>query len=157
MKVNLIAVGKVKEDFLRKGIEEYSKRLSRFCEFKVIEVAEVNFNSQPSKSEIEIILNKESENIKKAMKGEIVLSDIGGEMLSSEQLSEYITQCKTSGISEISFIIGGSYGVSDEIRKKASKRISFGKATFPHQLFRLMLTEQIYRAFMIESNSTYHK
>ena len=146
-KVNLLCVGKIKDKYLRDGIEEYAKRLSRYCSFCINELPDVS-GADEVKAESDALLTK--------LKGYVILCDIGGKLLTSPELSEvmdkaYLTQ------SEITFVIGGSEGVDERVRNKADLRLSFGRVTFPHQLMRLMLTEQIYRAFNITANTPYHK
>lgn len=152
MKVNIIAVGSIKEKYYTDAIAEYQKRLYRFCNFKVIEVQE------DSKTEN---LDKKNENEGKAIlehaKGVIIALDKVGKMLSSENLAAEISKMQISGQSEISFVIGGSNGLSPEVLKRAMLIVSFGNITFPHQLFRVVLTEQIYRAFTINAGLPYHK
>ncbi len=154
IKINVVAVGKVKENYFSLGIEEYSKRLGRFCEFKIEEVKEENYTS-PTKSEIEEIKRKEAERILPKLKGKVFCMAIEGKILSSENLAEIIEKT-TLNFSEMTFVIGGSYGLDDSVKSKG-ELISLGKATFPHTLFRLLLTEQVYRAFTIISGTSYHK
>lgn len=152
MKINIVAVGKIKEKFFTDGIAEYIKRLSKFCDFKIIEVNEAtNYKNLTEKSEIEgeLLLSK--------AKGYIVALDGKGKLLTSEDIAGLIKENMVSGISEISFIIGGSNGLSKKVLDNAKSVISFGKITFPHQLFRVVLTEQIYRAFTIINGMPYHK
>lgn len=153
-KINIVAVGKVKETYFTDGIEEYKKRLSRFCEFKIIEVLEENF-AKVSSGDIPVILKAEESRITPHLKGKIFVMAIEGKNYSSESFAKRLNDITLEN-SEVTFVIGGSYGVSDAIKEKA-ELISFSKMTFPHTLFRLMLTEQIYRAFMINSGSAYHK
>ena len=155
IKVNIVAVGKVKEKYFADGISEYSKRLSRFCEFKIIELPEENYKVATD-ALIENIKEKEGEKILSNLKGYVVAMAIEGKKLSSEKLAGLIKSvADTSGV--ITFVIGGSYGLSNAVKNKADQLISFSDMTFPHTLFRLMLTEQIYRAFSINSGSAYHK
>jgi 23S rRNA (pseudouridine1915-N3)-methyltransferase len=152
MKVNIICVGKIKEKYFTDAINEYKKRLTRFCSFNIIEVDEASkIENLEKKSEIEgnSLLSKCS--------GIIVALDGKGKMLSSPEIATYIKSKEVSGISEMSFIIGGSNGLSEAVLKRADLILSFGKITFPHQLFRVVLTEQIYRAFTILNNLPYHK
>ena len=146
-KVNLLCVGKIKENYLRDGINEYVKRLARFCAFNEIQLPDVSGDNEV-KAESDAILSK--------IKGFVILCDIGGNQLSSEEISKVMETAYQTN-SEITFIIGGSKGVDERVRAKADVRLSFGKATFPHQLMRLLLTEQIYRAFNITANTPYHK
>ncbi len=151
MNINLVCVGNLKEKFSRDCAEEYIKRLGAFCKLEVVEIKEQNVLKNPS-----LILEKEGEQIVKNLKGYVVLCDIGGQELSSENFAQKLqTICMEN--STITFVVGGSYGVSEEVRALANERISFSKMTFPHNLFRIMLLEQIYRAFTIMSGKAYHK
>lgn len=152
MKVNIVCVGKIKEKFFTDAIGEYEKRLSRFCTFNVIEVPEATkFTNLEQKSEAEgaLLLAKAA--------GVIVALDGKGKMLSSEEIADFVEDKKVSGQSVITFIIGGSNGLSKQVLDKANLILSFGKITFPHQLFRVVLAEQIYRAFTIIEGLPYHK
>ena len=152
MKVNIVCVGKIKEKFLTDAIAEYKKRLSRFCSFNIIEVDEASkIENLEKKSEVEgeLLLSKCS--------GVVVALDGNGKMLSSPEIADYIKKKEVNGCSEMSFVIGGSNGLSKAVLSKADLILSFGKITFPHQLFRVVLTEQIYRAFTILNNLPYHK
>jgi 23S rRNA (pseudouridine1915-N3)-methyltransferase len=156
IKVNVIAVGKVKEKYFREAVEEYSKRLSRFCELNVIEVKEENFTTKPSALDAKKIIEREGEDIAKKVKGRVVAMCIEGEKISSVKLGKMLSECVSKG-EEISFVIGGSYGISESVKKLADDKISFSDMTFPHTLFRVMLLEQVYRGFMIEAGADYHK
>lgn len=156
MKINIVAVGKIKEAFYRDAIAEYAKRLTRFCTFNVIEVAETLLSGKNDK-DIQRVVQSEGQAILAKVKGHVIILDLKGALLSSTDLAEYIENKKTCGVSEISFVIGGSYGLSEEVKSKADYSVSFGKFTYPHQLMRVILSEQIYRAFMINENSEYHK
>ena len=152
MKVNIVCVGKIKEKFFTDAIREYEKRLSRFCVFNIIEVPEATkFTNLEQKSEVEgeLLLAKST--------GIIVALDGKGKMLSSSEIADFIKEKKVAGSSVITFIIGGSNGLSKAVLDKANLVLSFGKITFPHQLFRVVLTEQIYRAFTILKGLPYHK
>ena len=152
MNIKIIAVGKIKEKYFTDAIAEYKKRLSRFCVFNIIEVDEASkIDNLEKKSEAEgkLILEKCS--------GRIVSMDGRGKQLSSPELAEFIKNNQVSGVSEISFVIGGSNGLSDAVIKASKQVVSFGNITFPHQLFRVVLTEQIYRAFAIIAGLPYHK
>lgn len=152
MKINIVAVGKIKEKFYVDAISEYAKRLSRFCDFKVIEVNEAtNYKNLNEKSEIE------GKSLLAHVTGFIVALDGKGKMLSSEEFAEFIQGKMIDGISEISFVIGGSNGLSLDVKEMANFVMSFGKITFPHQLFRVVLSEQVYRAFTIINKMPYHK
>ncbi len=152
MKVNIVAVGKIKEKFFTDAISEYAKRLSKFCDFNIIEVDESS-----NITNIELKKEKEGELLLSKAKGYIIALDGGGKLLSSEDLAELLKTNMTNGESEFSFVIGGSNGLSDLVKTKANKIVSFGKITFPHQLFRVVLSEQIYRAFTINNHINYHK
>ena len=145
LKINLVCVGKVKEKYFSLGIEEYAKRLGRFCEFSIIETAE------------ETTVERERKNILPKLRGTVFAFAIEGKKYSSEQFAAKIKTLKDKGVGEITFVIGGSYGLSGEVKAKADELISFSDMTFPHTLFRLMCTEQIYRAMTIMSGITYHK
>ncbi|MBR2909589.1 MAG: 23S rRNA (pseudouridine(1915)-N(3))-methyltransferase RlmH [Clostridia bacterium] len=152
LKINVIAVGGIKEKFFVEAIKEYSKRLSKYCQLKIIEVDE-----ESNQKSIDVKKQKESERLIASSKGIMVLLDREGELVSSEKMAEMIDKYQTQGNSELTFVIGGSNGVSEQLKQKANKSISFGKITFPHQLFRVVLLEQIYRAVCINSNTPYHK
>lgn len=152
MRINIVCVGKIKEKFFTDAIGEYEKRLSRFCTLNIIEVPEATkFTNldQKSEAEGELLLSKAT--------GVIVALDGLGKMLSSSEIADFIEEKKVSGHSIISFIIGGSNGLSKAVKNKADLLLSFGKITFPHQLFRVVLAEQIYRAFTIIDGLPYHK
>ncbi len=156
IKINIVCVGKVKESYYKEAISEYVKRLSRFASVTVKEVKEENFAETVGNSEIQTIVKKEGENILKEVKGKAILMDIEGVQYSSQNFSKFLSNFIDKG-EETTFIIGGSYGVSDQVKSIVDEKISFSKMTFPHTLFRVMLVEQIYRAFMIRENSKYHK
>lgn len=151
MNINLVCVGNLKEKFSRESAEEYIKRLGAFCKLSVVEVKEQNLLENPS-----LILEKEGEQIVKHLKGYVILCDIDGEEVSSEKFAQKI-QAISMENSTITFVVGGSYGVSKQVSTLANERLSFSKMTFPHNLFRIMLLEQIYRAFTILNGRTYHK
>lgn len=153
MNIEIIAVGKLKESYLVDGIKEYSKRLSAFCNLSIYESKEI--------TQYDILKNMtlEGELIMKKIKDDdfVVTLEIEGTPLSSLDFSNFLSQKKTYGISNLTFIIGGSNGLSQEIKQRSNYHLSFGKITYPHQLMRLILLEQIYRAFMIAANRDYHK
>jgi len=159
MKITVISVGKLKEKYLKAGIDEYSKRLSRYCTLELIEVSDEKCPETLSDLEKEIIKNKEGGKIlSRIKKGSYIISlEIEGKMLSSEELSAHMEKVTTAGNSHITLIIGGSLGLSDEIKKNSRLSLSFSKMTFPHQMMKLILLEQIYRAFRIIKNEPYHK
>ena len=157
MKINIIAVGKIKEKYLKDAIDEYKKRLSKFCSLNIIEVNESAARAE-NDSNIKKSLEDEAQNIISKIKNEYVIAlDIDGKEYSTIEVSEKIKEITLKGVSEISFIIGGSYGLDNSIKKRADLRLSFSRLTFPHQLFRVILLEQIYRVFKIINNEPYHK
>ncbi len=157
MTINLIAIGKLKEDYLRKACDEYIKRLSGYCNFEIHEINEYRLGDNPSQKEIENALQKESENIKKYTKGYIIPMCIEGKQISSPELSNIIQNAVLSGNSTITFIIGSSFGLAQDIKSMGNFRLSMSEMTFPHQLARVMILEQIYRSFQISSGGKYHK
>ena len=156
MRVNIVCIGKIKESFYKDAIAEYSKRLTRFCKLTIIELSEAMLTGKSS-AEIDKVKYLEGLSILAKSKGYLISLDLAGQMLTSPQISDTISKCEVDGISEISFVIGGSYGLSDQVKSNCDMSICFGRVTYPHQLMRVILTEQIYRAFMIGSNSEYHK
>ncbi|HEL1639877.1 TPA: 23S rRNA (pseudouridine(1915)-N(3))-methyltransferase RlmH [Streptococcus suis] len=159
MKIKLITVGKLKENYLKDGIAEYAKRLGRFSKFEMIEVADEKTPDRSSQAEKDQILKKEAERItsKIGERDYVIVLAIEGKQYASEEFSQLISDVTVKGYSDISFVIGGSLGLDPKIKKRANILISFGKLTLPHQLMRLVLVEQIYRAFMIHQGSPYHK
>ena len=149
--IKILTVGKIKEKYLEDAIKEYVKRLSKYTKVDIIEVPDENFDiNKTLEKEKQSILSKISE------KDYIITLDIDGENLSSEEFSKKINNTFLN-YSDILFIIGGSYGLHPDIKKMSNYKLSFSKMTFPHQLFRVMLLEQIYRAYKINNNETYHK
>lgn len=159
MKVKLITLGKLKESYLKDGIAEYSKRLGRFTKLDIVELPDEKTPDTASLADNQAILDKEGKRIltKLSDRAFVIVMAIEGEQLSSEAFSAFLSEVTLRGFSEIVFIIGGSLGLSDEVKKRANRLLSFGKLTLPHQLMRLVLMEQIYRAFMIQQGSPYHK
>lgn len=159
MKITILCVGKVKEKFYRDAIEEFSKRLSRYCKLEIIEVADEKTEEQASENEIRLIKTKEGERILKNIKDEayVIALCIDGKQLDSEELSHKMETLGISGVSHICFVIGGSLGLADEVIKRADYKLSFSKMTFPHQLMRVILLEQVYRSYRIMNNEPYHK
>ena len=153
IKINLVCVGKVKEKYFADGIAEYTKRLKRFCDFNVFEAEEENLKDGNNS----VVCEKEGKNLIPYLKGKVYCFAIEGEKFSSEKFAREIRSCADSGQGVVTFVIGGSYGLSEEVKKKANKLISFSDMTFPHTLFRLIATEQIYRAFCIINGTPYHK
>lgn len=159
MRISVICVGKIKEKFFVGAIEEYKKRLGRYCKLDIIEVPDEKTVEGASEVVEEQIRAKEGERILKQLREEdyVVTLEIKGEMPDSEGLSRKIEQLGISGVSHIQFVIGGSLGLSKEVLQKADYRLSFSKMTFPHQLMRVILLEQIYRAYRIMKGEPYHK
>ena len=159
MKITLLTVGKIKEKYLRDAVSEYSKRLSRYCKLEIIEVADEKTPDQASLAEEEAIRQKEGERILKQLKNDsyVITLEIAGKMLTSEELAGKIDTLGIRGAGHITFIIGGSLGLSDEVLQRSDYGLSFSKMTFPHQLMRVILLEQIYRGYRIIKNEPYHK
>lgn len=157
--VTIIAVGKLKEKFYKNAYEEYLKRLQSFCKIKVIEIDEANVPEKASQNEIIAAVNLEGKRILSKIpdRSHVISMCIEGKQLDSIELSEYITEQCLTGISSIIFIVGGSWGLSDDVKKASNYKLSMSKMTFPHQLARVMLCEQIYRAFQIANDGKYHK
>lgn len=159
MKISVISVGKLKEKYLKAGIEEYRKRLGRYCTLDIIELTDEKTPDNASDATNEAIKKKEGDRILKSLKDDsycIVLA-IEGKSLSSEELADHMDKLFVSGKSHISFIIGGSLGLSDDVLGRADYQLSFSKMTFPHQMMRMILLEQIYRSYRIINNEPYHK
>lgn len=159
MKIKIVTVGKLKEKYLKDGIAEYSKRISRFATVEMIELADEKTPDRASDSENEKILDLEGNRIlsKIGDREFVVVLAIEGKTLSSEEFSKQLEQASINGSSTLTFVIGGSLGLSKEVKKRANLSVSFGRLTLPHQLMRLVLIEQIYRAFTIQQGSPYHK
>ena len=159
MNISIISVGKLKEKYLKSGIEEYTKRLGSYTKINEIEVADEKAPEQLSDADMEIVKKKEAERIlaKIAPYAYVIALAIDGKMKTSEQLAKDIESLMTYGRSKIVFVIGGSLGLHDEVLKRADEKLSFSKMTFPHQLMKLILVEQVYRAFRIMKGEPYHK
>ena len=159
MKIKIVTVGKLKEKYLRDGMAEYSKRISRFATIEMIELADEKTPDRASDSENEKILNLEGNRIlsKIGDREFVVVLAIEGKTLSSEEFSKQLEQASINGYSTLTFVIGGSLGLSPQVKNRANLSLSFGRLTLPHQLMRLVLVEQIYRAFTIQQGSPYHK
>ena len=156
--VRILCVGKCKEKYWREACAEYGKRLSAFCRFEVLEVDEERLPERPSKAQIESGLEQEGKRLlQKAGSTPIVALCIEGKELSSPQLAQYVERAAVNGASSLAFVIGGSWGLWEEVKRKAVLRLSMSPMTFPHQLARVMLCEQIYRAFQIAHSGKYHK
>ncbi len=159
MKITIIGVGKIKEKYFTLAIDEYSKRLSRYCKLEIIEVSDEKTPDQASEAEENQIKRIEGERILKHIKndGYVITLAIEGKMLSSTDLADKMEQLGVGGASHLIFIIGGSLGLGSEVLSRADYKLSFSKMTFPHQLMRVVLLEQIYRAYRINTNQPYHK
>lgn len=159
MKITVLTVGKVKEKFYRQAIEEFQKRLSRYCKLEIIEVSDEKIPDHASETEERLIKEKEGQRILKYIKEDawVCALAIEGKMLDSVELSEKLEQMGIGGVSHMIFVIGGSLGLADEVLKRADFKLSFSKMTFPHQLMRVILLEQIYRAYRIMQGEPYHK
>lgn len=159
MNITVICLGKLKEKYLKDAIAEYSKRISAYGKLNIIELAPVKLQENPSESQIFSALEKEAEEITKKIPSNsfIIPLCVEGVLKSSEELASKFNEVSLSGKSNIVFIIGSSYGLSEALKKQSDLKLSFSKMTFPHQLMRVMLLEQIYRAFQINNNGKYHK
>lgn len=159
MKVKIIAVGKLKEKYLKDGIAEYGKRMSRFAKFEIVELPDEKTPDNASEAQNHQIMEKEGDRIlaKISERDYVIVLAIEGKQFPSEKFSRIIADTTLRGYSDIVFVIGGSLGLADKVKKRANLKMSFSLLTLPHQLMRLVLAEQIYRAFMIQQGSPYHK
>ncbi|GCA65565.1 ribosomal RNA large subunit methyltransferase H [Mediterraneibacter butyricigenes] len=159
MKITILTVGKIKEKYLKDAIAEYAKRLSRYCKLEIVEVADEKTIENASQVLETQIRDKEAERLMKYIREDayVITLEIKGKQLTSEELSEKINQLGIQGKSHIIFVIGGSIGLGDEILKRSDYALSFSKMTFPHQLMRVILLEQIYRSYRIINGEPYHK
>ncbi|HET0790454.1 TPA: 23S rRNA (pseudouridine(1915)-N(3))-methyltransferase RlmH [Streptococcus pneumoniae] len=159
MKIKVVTVGKLKEKYLKDGIAEYSKRISRFAKFEMIELSDEKTPDKASESENQKILEIEGQRIlsKIADRDFVIVLAIEGKTFFSEELSKQLEETSIKGFSTLTFIIGGSLGLSSSVKNRANLFVSFGRLTLPHQLMRLVLVEQIYRAFTIQQGFPYHK
>lgn len=159
MNISIISVGKLKEKYLKMGIDEYVKRLGAYAKIDIIEVPDEKAPEQLSQAEMEIVKQKEGERIlAKVSDGmHVIALAIDGKMKSSEELAAALESLMTYGTSKITFIIGGSLGLHEDVLKRADEKLSFGRMTLPHQLMKLVLVEQIYRSFRIIKGEPYHK
>lgn len=159
MKITILCVGKIKEKFYRDAIAEYEKRLSRYCKLSIVEVADEKTEENASQTQIDIVKEKEGQRLLAAIKddGYCICLAIDGRMLDSVELSQKIERLGIEGKSNIYFVIGGSLGLSDEVLRRADYKLSFSKMTFPHQLMRVILLEQVYRSYRIMNHEPYHK
>ena len=159
MKITLITVGKIKEKYLKDAIAEYTKRLSKYCKLEIVEVADEKTPDNASEVVENAIRAKEAERILKYVKDDafVITLEINGKQLTSEELADKIDKLGVQGTSHIIFIIGGSIGLGEDVLQKSNYALSFSKMTFPHQLMRVILLEQIYRSYRIISGEPYHK
>jgi 23S rRNA (pseudouridine1915-N3)-methyltransferase len=159
MKINIISVGKLKEKYLKQGIQEYLKRLSNYAKVNIIELPDEKAPESMSEAEMETVKQKEGTRILSNISQDayVITLEINGKMLNSEQLAAKMEELATYGKSKVVFVIGGSLGMSDEVRKRSDLALSFSKMTFPHQMVRLVLLEQVYRGFRIIRKEPYHK
>ena len=158
MKISIVFVGKIKEKYLTEGIAEFTKRLTPYCKLETIAIGEEKMPDNPSPAEKEQVLAKETERLLNAIpqNAHVVLLDLQGREVTSPQLADLFDEWSLAGKSHIAFVIGGAFGYTDALRKRADMRWSFSKLTFTHQMIRLLLVEQIYRAFKISRNEKYH-
>lgn len=159
MKIKVVTVGKLKEKYLKDGIAEYTKRISRFSKLEMIELSDERTPDKASESENQKILEIEGQRIlsKVGDRDFVIVLAIEGKTFSSEEFSQQLEETSIKGFSTLTFIIGGSLGLAPIVKKRANLSVSFGRLTLPHQLMRLVLVEQIYRAFTIQQGSPYHK
>ncbi|WP_047984317.1 23S rRNA (pseudouridine(1915)-N(3))-methyltransferase RlmH [Ornithinibacillus californiensis] len=159
MKITIISVGKLKEKYLKQAIDEYLKRLTSYAKVDIVEVADEKAPENMSEAEMVEVKRKEGERILSHIGQDtyVITLEIGGKMISSEQLAAKMDELATYGKSKLAFVIGGSLGISEEVQKRSDYALSFSKMTFPHQLMRLVLLEQVYRGFRIIRNEPYHK
>ncbi|MGB5946844.1 23S rRNA (pseudouridine(1915)-N(3))-methyltransferase RlmH [Paenisporosarcina sp.] len=159
MNIAIISVGKLKEKYLKMGIEEYTKRLGSYAKIDLIEVADEKAPENLSDADMEIVKKKEGERIlaKIGVDTYVIALAIEGKMKSSEQLADDLQSLMTYGRSKVAFVIGGSLGLHEDVMKRSDEKLSFSKMTLPHQLMKLVLIEQVYRAFRIIKNEPYHK
>ena len=158
MRITIVAVGKIKERYLTAGIAEYTKRLTPFCRLDIVEAAEEKMPDNPSPADKARVLNREGERILKAVRpsSHLVVLDIGGTRLSSEALAARLDALALAGASDLTFVIGGAFGLAPAVLAAAKDRLSFSAMTFTHQMIRLLLVEQLYRAFKISRGEPYH-
>ncbi len=159
MNIKIICIGKLKEKYWRDAVEEYAKRISRFSRIEIVELKETRISDHPSAAEEEKVKQSEGEEILKKIRKEdyCITLEIQGKQLDSLELAETVKILGLSGHSDIAFVIGGSLGLSAEVSRRADFKLSFSKMTFPHQMIRVILLEQVYRAFKINANEKYHK
>lgn len=158
IRINLVCVGKLKEKYLKDAIEEYSKRLGKYCKLSILELSDESLPNKINESIIEEIKSKECKKILENIKSTsyVIALDLKGKQHSSEEFSKKIEDISLRGFSDVTFIIGGTLGLAEEVLNRANELICFSKMTFPHQLIRVFLLEQIFRGFKISNNETYH-
>ncbi|EAX48393.1 protein of unknown function DUF163 [Thermosinus carboxydivorans Nor1] len=158
MKITIVAVGKIKEKYLTAGIAEYTKRLGPYCRLEIVEVDEERMPADPSPAEKEKVLAREGERLLKHVRdgSYLIVLDVRGKALSSEELAEKIDALALAGQSDVTFVIGGAFGLAPAVVAAANERLSFSRMTFTHQMIRLILVEQLYRAFKISRGEPYH-
>lgn len=159
MRIHIVCIGKLKEKYWTEAVSEYSKRLSKYCALEIIQLKEARLSDKASPADEQNVIYEEGQSILKSIKeGSYVITlEIRGKELSSETLAEKMEELPLHGRSDITFVIGGSLGLSREVSERADFKLSFSKMTFPHQMMRVILLEQIYRSFKIIKNETYHK
>ena len=159
MKITIVTVGKIKEKYLKDAIAEYTKRLSKYCKLEIVEVADEKTPDNASETVEDMIRSKEAERIMKYIKDDayVITLEIQGKQLTSDELADKINTLGIQGTSHIAFVIGGSIGLGKEVLKRSNYALSFSKMTFPHQLMRVILLEQIYRSYRIINGEPYHK
>lgn len=158
MKITLACVGKIKEKYLTAGIEEFTKRLTPFCKLETVAISEERMPEDPSPAEKEQVLGRETERLLAVIpqNSYVIVLDVKGKLISSEELAAKFDKLALDGNSHITFVIGGAFGYTDALRKRSDETISFSRMTFTHQMIRLLLIEQIYRAFKISRGEKYH-
>lgn len=158
MKIRIVTVGKLKEKYLREGVAEYEKRLRPYASLELFEIVEARMAENPSQAELKEALADEGRRLLRLVpeRGTLVVLDVAGRMLSSEELAGEMAAFALAGRSHITFLVGGAFGLSEAVRKRADLRLSFSRLTFTHQMVRLLLYEQIYRAFKINRGEKYH-
>ena len=159
MKIKIYAIGKIKENYLKLGIDEYLKKIKPYCQVEIVEVNDEAIPNNPNDSEIEIAKNKEGEKVLQLLKNSeyLIGLDLDKKEFKSPEFAEYLNKKLENSGASISFVIGGSYGLSNQLKNRCNDSISLSKMTFLHQMTRLILLEQIYRSFKILRNETYHK
>lgn len=159
MKIRIIAIGKIKESYMREAINDYLTRLKPYVQMEIVEVMDEPVSDKPNQSEIEMVKNKEGNKVSKLLKPSdyVIALDLGKKQLRSPEFAKYIEDKFVLGGSQLTFLIGGSYGLSDELKKRVNDSITLSEMTFTHQMTRMIILEQIYRAFKINRNETYHK